>query len=132
MIIDTNVYSAFNRGSTEAIEILKKCQQIFLCTPVLGELRAGFMGGSRFEENERNLDKLLANANVNVLDIRLATTRVYADLTVFAKKKGRALSNNDIWIAALALENNLPLATFDKNFDVFTEKFGNNLIILKG
>jgi PIN domain. len=46
-------------------------------------------------------------------------------------KKGRVLSQNDIWIAALAKETGGTLATFDKDFKALSDIFGDKLLILE-
>lgn len=130
MIIDTNVYSAADMGSPIAITSMKSASTIELPVVVIGELVSGFMGGNKHSKNQKQLDKFLAEEGVKVLDITSLTAMHYANLTVIARKNGRALANNDIWIAALALEHDLPLATFDKDFVVFEEYFGDKLILL--
>lgn len=131
MIIDTNVYSAANAGHKVAAEILVESSVVYMPVIVLAELRAGFLGGTKNKLNLRMLVRFLAENNVDVLHIGENTAKQYAELAVFARARGKSLSNNDIWIAALALENGAQLATFDRDFSVFAELLGDDLMILE-
>ncbi len=53
-----------------------------------------------------------------------------AHLIVVCKQAGRALSHNDLWVAAIAKENGMRLVTYDKDFTVFKDTFGSKLVIL--
>ena len=130
IIIDTNVYSALDNGSISAVAILKS--QTSICVPivVVGELQFGFMNGNRQEDNKNRLGKFLAQDKIDVLNLTLETAEIYGRLSTYCKKVGRALSNNDIWIAALALESNAVLATYDKDFEVFAGMFGDKLVVI--
>jgi predicted nucleic acid-binding protein len=130
ILIDTNVYSAANLSSAVAISTLKQSDLIYVPTIVIAELRAGFLGGSKQDYNDMILDKFLSDKRVEVANVTLATTIIYAELADYAKKRGRSLSHNDLWIAALAKENGLKLVTFDRDFEVFADILGDKLLVL--
>jgi tRNA(fMet)-specific endonuclease VapC len=130
VILDTNAYSAFAVASPVIAEVIRGVPDISLPLPVIAELRFGFIKGNKQAYNEHLLQKFLAQPQATVLKPTLETTRRYADLQLWCKKRGRALSNNDIWIAALAQEANDTLVTFDRDFDVFADLFGDKLMIL--
>jgi tRNA(fMet)-specific endonuclease VapC len=44
-------------------------------------------------------------------------SEIYSDVKLALKKKGRPIPENDIWIAASALQHGLVLITRDKDFD---------------
>ncbi len=97
---------------------------------VIGELKYGYLKGSRQEYNEQMLEQFLSQPYVRVELPRVETANHYAELYVYAERRGRALSHNDLWIAALAKETGLPLVTLDQDFVVFEEIFGKRLHIL--
>ena len=130
ILIDTNVYSASNIGNADAIAVMKQSSVICLPTVVIAELRAGFLNGNKNEINNKVLNDFLSDEKCQIVDITIDTTRTYAQLAYFAKARGRSLSNNDIWIAAIAKEKDLKLVTFDKDFEVFSNIFNNQLLIL--
>jgi tRNA(fMet)-specific endonuclease VapC len=55
-----------------------------------------------------------------VLDINEPTTRHYAEITLELKRKGKPISTNDLWIAALCRQHSLPLLSRDRHFDLVT------------
>lgn len=130
MIIDTNVYSALDRADPVVLKMLTGAPMAYIPIIVLGELRYGFTKGSKALDNESRLKRFISLDTVETIYLTDQTAKVYGELSVLCSKKGRALSNNDIWIAALALENDMPLVTFDKDFAVFNDILGDNLIIL--
>jgi len=130
MILDTNAYSALARGVPAITELVNNTSGLALPLPVIAELRYGFAKGSQTERNEQLLQRFLAQPQISVATPTLQTTKHYAELQLLCQQKGKALSQNDIWIAALARETDKTLVTFDQDFAVFTEDFGNKLIIL--
>jgi len=130
MIIDTNVYSALDRGDPLAIDALRGRLNIYFPIISVGELRYGFNNGSKQKENEFRLGKFLAQEGVDILFPTLKTAELYGQLAAYCCKAGHVLSNNDLWIAALAKESDLSLVTFDKDFSVFKDIMGDKLIIL--
>lgn len=131
MILDTNVYSALDRGVASAIMAIKSQTALFLAVPVIGELKFGFMNGNRQAANLNRLNKFIAQNNVDVLTPTTQTTDIYAELSVYCRRTGRSLSNNDVWIAALVLEHNMPLVTFDRDFLALEDRLGDKLILLE-
>lgn len=116
-LLDTNRYIDFCKGEEKAVQILQVAQEIFLPFIVLAELRAGFLVGSRSEENEKTLIRFLNSARVEVLYADDQTTHHYARLFFQLRKQGTPIPTNDIWIAALASQHNLILFDRDQHFD---------------
>jgi tRNA(fMet)-specific endonuclease VapC len=130
MILDTNIYSALLVDPARLKGVLTNDTRIALPLPVVAELRAGFQGGFRPIENELILSKLLGQNTTQVLTPSIGTTNFYAEFQQYARSRGRVLSNNDIWIAALAREDGDVLVTYDKDFSVFQDLFGDKLKVL--
>ena len=49
------------------------------------------------------------------------TAAVYARLRLGLKEKGKPIPENDLWIAALCVEHQVPLVTLDGHFDSVEE-----------
>ncbi|MDZ7744526.1 MAG: type II toxin-antitoxin system VapC family toxin [Candidatus Saccharibacteria bacterium] len=130
MLIDTNVYSALNKGHQAAARLIGAQQSIYVPVVVVGELRYGFAYGTKQVENEEQLNRFIASTAVELLYISHKTTELYAELAAYCRRSGRVLSDNDLWIAALAQEHGLSLATYDKDFEVLRSEFGSRLKIL--
>jgi tRNA(fMet)-specific endonuclease VapC len=98
-----------NRSISTATEVL-------VPAIVLGELRYGFQGSSLQVENETKLDGFLRHTRVRVVSVGDATSRVFAHLKHFLRREVSPIPENDIWIAALAVENSVPVLTSDARF----------------
>ena len=117
MILDTNAISDLFREPPPAmlIQILSEAEEHHLPVVVLGEFRYG----ARFSKGrtllESKLDRLI-ETNM-VLQIDEITSRAYADIRTKLRHQGTPIPENDIWIAALALQHKLKLITRDRHFD---------------
>ena len=115
--LDTNRLMDLFRGDVELGEFLGGCDQVGIPFVVLGEMKAGFLGGKRSAANEKLLASFLARETVTVLYAGRETTEQYARLFVQLKRAGTPIPDNDLWIAALCLEHDLALITRDRHFD---------------
>jgi predicted nucleic acid-binding protein len=70
------------------VKWLRAADRIFMPIIVLGELRAGFLGGSRVPENEANLVRFLNSPRVDVLLVDEDTTHHYARLFHQLRRQG--------------------------------------------
>jgi tRNA(fMet)-specific endonuclease VapC len=116
LALDTNRYADLCRGDAVVAELVARADAVFLPFVVVGELRAGFNAGARARANERTLQRFLAKPRVDVLFATEATTHHYATLFLQLRAQGTAIPTNDLWIAALTLENGLALLTRDQHF----------------
>jgi len=114
--LDTNRLTDLFRGDATLAELLETCEEVWIPLFVLAELKAGFYVGTRQHQNETLLRKLLAKATVAVLLPSRETTEHYARLFVQLKRAGTPVPDNDLWIAALALQHDLTLITRDQHF----------------
>lgn len=116
ILVDTNVYVAFKRKQSPALDLLRQAEYIGINSVVLGELLAGFRCGSREAENRRELDQFLDAPRVEVLAVDEETAEFYAGVFRALRDKGQPIPSNDLWIAATALRHGLALATLDAHF----------------
>lgn len=116
LALDTNAYTAFCKNHQTAVDAIQIADELILPLMVLGELRAGFSVGRRGGENERTLQRFLNSKRVAVKSPNEDTTYLYARLFAYLRKKGAPIPINDLWIAAVALQNEATLLTFDQHF----------------
>ena len=121
MVIDTNVYSALRAGNADAVKVLRSQDCVYVPVPVVAELRQGFEKGNRTEQNMEELTSFLSRDESIVLSCDYATTDSYALVANYCVSRGRALSHNDVWIAAIAIQHDIPLLTFDKDFEILLD-----------
>ena len=115
--LDTNRLTDLFQGDAKLALFLGTCDEVWIPFVVLAEMKAGFYGGSRHVQNEVLLANLLARVTVDILYAGRETAEQYARLFVQLKRAGTPVPDNDLWIAALALEHDLALITRDRHFD---------------
>ena len=115
MILDTNAVSAVLDGDAAIEPILAGAEKHHLPTIALGEYRFGLLSSRRRRTLESLLDRLEAESILLVPDA--VTARVYAEVRHELKTSGRPIPENDIWIAALARQHRLDVASRDAHFD---------------
>jgi len=114
--LDTNRLTDLFQGDAALADWLGTCDEVWIPLIVLGEIKAGFYGGSQQSRNDLLLRKLLSKTTVGVLLPSQETAERYGRLFVQLKRAGSPVPDNDLWIAALALEHDLVLVTRDKHF----------------
>ena len=114
--LDTNRLTDLFQGDAALADRLGLCDEVWIPLVVLAEIKAGFLGGNRRHRNEILLRKLISKATVGVLLPDRETAEHYARLFVQLKRAGTPVPDNDLWIAALALQHDLLLITRDKHF----------------
>jgi len=119
--IDTNRYSDFARNVPDVVELFVNAEAILVPFVVIAELRAGFKCGTVSQRNEAALVRFLNNNRVSVLYPDDGTSRAYAELYAELRMRGTPVPTNDLWIAALALQHNLPQATRDGHFELIPQ-----------
>lgn len=116
ILIDTNAYAAFKRGDPDAVAVLRRAPEIGLCPTVLGELLAGFAGGSQAARNRRELAEFVLTPRVRQLSVDAETAEHYAAIFAVLRRKGRPVPTNDLWIAAVAMQHGYALFSLDAHF----------------
>jgi len=104
LALDTNRYADLQRGDPAVVHTLRHAAEIYLPLIVLGELRAGFLGGNRAAANEQILATFLSTPGVHVLAPDDETTRHYATLVNQLRQQATPIPTNDLWIAALVIQ----------------------------
>ena len=117
LAIDTNRYRDFCDNDPAALDRVQTADRICLPFISLAELRAGFLCGTQSRENEQVLTRFLNRSRVSVLYPSEQTSRHYAQLFYQLRKQATPIPTNDIWIAALVLENDLMLFSRDRHFE---------------
>lgn len=115
-VVDTNILSDLFRGNSSVRTFLSEFETLLVPTPVLGELLFGFVLGTRESENRRRLDLFLSQQSVGLLSVSPYMAEYYAQLMASLRKNGTPLPANDVWIAAAACAEKVPLISRDSHF----------------
>ncbi len=89
-------------------------REAFVPIIAIGELLFGVHKSSRSSENRGRLHEYLER--VIVLGCSMETADRYGQIKHALRRAGTPIPDNDMWIAATALEHRLPIVTNDKHF----------------
>lgn len=112
-LLDTNIVIAILNQETTFIERLTGINA-FVPSIALGELYFGAYKSARVELNLKRIEDFLIGYRMLACD--KATADIYGQIKVKLEAKGRPLPENDIWIAAIAVQYGLKLVTRDEHF----------------
>ena len=100
------------------METLSQASQVLMSAVVVGELMFGFRDGRRYEKNRAQLNDFLREPFVDFVPVGLATCNRFGQVAAQLRRKGKPIPQNDVWIAAHALETGSELLTADTHFRV--------------
>ena len=116
ILLDTNAYVNYLAGDEKVLDELAVADGVYFSVFVLGELYAGFRGGTKYKENKEILVKFLQKPLVEILEATETTSDIFGQLMNSLKKAGTPLPINDVWIASHALQTGSKLISYDKHF----------------
>lgn len=114
-VLDTSAIVAYLRGASVAAGRLDSRDKLVVPAIAVGELRYGTLLSSQPVANLRVLEAFLDRTTV--ADCTAATARSYSEIRAQLKRDGHPIPDNDIWIAASALEYHGTLLSTDKHFN---------------
>ena len=82
----------------------------------MAELLSGFEHGNRYAQNVARLEQFLTLPRVELILPDRDTAFANSSLNTQLEKLGTPIPTNDIWIAALTVQHNDVLLTFDAHF----------------
>jgi len=118
-ILDTSIIIDFFLGLPQAKNQIENLTELYISAITLGELLYG-------AENSGNRSKHLKQVNefaniCRIIKIDDETAKIYSRVKSELKKTGKPIPENDIWIAATAIQNNLALIASDVHFTFIKE-----------
>lgn len=113
-LLDTNIVIALFADEATVKSNLAQANEVFIPSFVVGELCYGARKSGRVESNLARVEELIAGSTILGCDAE--TARQYGEVKNKLRLKGRPLPENDIWIAAMALQHSLILVTRDAHF----------------
>ena len=117
IVLDTNAYTRLLAGEEVVLDVIGTAAIVYMSIFVLGELYAGFAGGTKKRGNKDTLNNFLHKPTVKILNATSETAKVFGMVKQDLKKAGTPLPINDVWIAAHAIESGSTLITYDSHFN---------------
>jgi len=114
LAVDTNAVIAYREAVFDVCTLIDRTDLLYLPAIVLGELVYGAINSTKPVKNEQDITVFANNSIIMPVDEAVAIR--YAKVRHELKKKGTPIPENDIWIAALCLEQDIPLLSNDGHF----------------
>jgi tRNA(fMet)-specific endonuclease VapC len=114
VLLDTNVVVAHLRTDPDLTARLRATPALYLPWVVLGELHYGALRAQRREAQLALIRDFLQTTTLLMPD--QSTSETYGQVKAELAETGRLIPDNDIWIAAMARQFDLPLVTRDAHF----------------
>ena len=114
-LLDTNIIIALFAQEAAVLQQLSQALEVFIPGIVLGELYYGAEKSANAAANIQRVSELAGRSTILACDAE--TAQHYGQIKNRLRAKGRPLPENDIWIAALALQHGLVLVTRDAHFN---------------
>jgi tRNA(fMet)-specific endonuclease VapC len=115
LLLDTSVVVAVLRRVPGVRERLSGAEELLVPFVALGELEYGANLATPPERQREAVRTFMASATLLLPTARTAAE--YGRIKAALKAAGAPLPENDVWIAAVALEYGLPVATRDDHFN---------------
>jgi len=114
-VVDTSVFIATETNRQLNTSLIP--EEVATTVITLAELNAGVLVARTAEIRAGRLRTLDAVADMMALPVDEEAARMWALLRVHLAETGRRIRINDLWIAAIAASNHLPVVTQDEDFD---------------
>ena len=114
-LLDTNIIIGMFAEDKAIQEKVQNTEKLFLASPVVGELYYGARKSNRPIENLTRVNRL--TQRFPLFSSGLETAQWFGIIKDQLRRKGTLIPDNDIWIAAIAMQRGLILVTRDAHFD---------------
>ncbi|MFN4032712.1 MAG: PIN domain-containing protein [Fimbriimonadales bacterium] len=121
ILLDTSVLVPLLRGQETLESRVPSGAVLLLCAPVLAELLIGALRSTRPDLAILGVQQLITQLESPILACDAQTARRYAELETRLRQQGTPIPTNDVWIAAIAWQHELTLATRDLHYQRIPE-----------
>jgi predicted nucleic acid-binding protein len=117
-VLDTSVFIATESG--RQLDEALVPDQVATTVVTLAELHAGVLAARNSDLRAQRLATLESVADMETLPVDDDAARMWARLRIYLAETGRRVRINDLWIAAIAASQALPVVTQDDDFAALT------------
>lgn len=118
LILDTSAFTALTRGNPTILQIVDSSEFDSIIIPLAtdAELRFGYSNGNQESTNLERYKRLKQDISAELVTPDQETSKLYAILATWCAQHGIAVSQNDLWIAATAVQAGGILLSLDADF----------------
>ncbi len=114
ILLDTNANVRAFASHSATIKLIESAEDVFIPSIALGELYYGASHSTRPAENIARIETFARDRTI--LSCDAATARYFGQIKHQLRQKGRPIPENDLWIAAIAVQHAMPLVSNDAHF----------------
>jgi len=114
-LLDSTIVIRLLRNDSAVLNHYSTDATLFISSVVLGELYYGALICSKSEQEFLKIEQFCLGCDVMHIDHE--TSLQYGQIKHRLRLKGRPIPENDIWIAAHALQHGLTLVSLDHHFN---------------
>jgi len=114
-LLDTNAAVKLLNSDPVVTKLIGEADEIYVPIIVVGELYYGAEHSGRVAENLKKVDEFAVRYDVLFCDLQSA--REYGRIMQQLRIKGRTIRQNDVWIAAIAMQHSLTVLSQDAHFN---------------
>ena len=118
-LLDTNILISLLRKDGDVAKRVLQETQLYTSIVVLGELHYGAEHSTDAAKGLSDVNEIQQTLTILIADS--TTASLYGRIRHEQAKKGQMLPDNDLWIAATALQYGLTLVTRDHHFTWITD-----------
>lgn len=118
-LLDTSVFIAQESG--RPVDAASLPEESYVSVVTMAELRAGVLAADDVGVRARRLATLEALGAFEPLPVDGRAAAAWAEMRVALPQAGRRVNVNDLWIAAIAVAEGMPVVTQGADFDVLAE-----------
>lgn len=113
-LLDTSVFIASE--TDRPLHVGRLPEESYVSVITVAELQVGVLVAKDTFTRGRRLATLNSISHLDPLPVDLEAAARWAELRVRLAEVGRAMNVNDLWIAAIAAANQMPVVTQDNDF----------------
>jgi predicted nucleic acid-binding protein len=114
-LVDTTVFIASESG--RGLDEARLPKEVATSVVTLAELQVGVLAAEDADVRAQRLGTLDSLSDMQILPIDERAARIWARLRIHLATTGHRVRINDLWIAAIAAANGLPVVTQDDDFE---------------
>jgi tRNA(fMet)-specific endonuclease VapC len=114
-LLDSNIIISLFKGDKKTTKWLLNAESVFVPYVVIGELYYGAYKSGQKKSNMKKIDDFISFSSI--LNSTADTSKLYGFIKNQLKTQGKPMPENDIWIAALAIQYGVTLITRDNHFN---------------
>ena len=114
-LFDANIVVAHFNKDPKVRKFLLENDGIYISSTALGELWFGALKSARVKANLELIEDFVKTVPVVSCDFN--TAKIFGEIKVKLKARGKPIPDNDVWIAASAMQHDLVVVTRDSHFN---------------